>query len=192
MISVIVPVQPTLCFSSCSGNSSLAFDQPFQFGLFRVQFWTFVPPNSLWSECVLNSKSVIIRSGPFSFPRYEDINPDLAQELRYLADAPSYRRCGAVLVQGMPCDFCCEPSGDRVPHNLLPPMDEELLNRTIHFTESNGVFRRIWNRDLWPALQNAGVSSPNAITPNSFISGISNSTEYRFSTWYTCWRRFES
>jgi hypothetical protein len=99
-------------------------------------------------------------------------NEDIADKIRQWAEIPPCPHCGAVLLRGVPHEFCCKPFAGRIRNHLPPPMGRELLGRIVELTQSIPNFPRISNRDLRPVLQHARVSSPNAGTSNVFISGI--------------------
>jgi hypothetical protein len=120
--------------------------------------------------CLLNHSSKGMAH--FPFPDMREFDREIANRIRNWAECSPCPHCRAVLVQGMPDGFRCNPFRDRIRSNLPPPMDEGLLNRNIELIDSNQKIPRFLNRDLRSVLQYAFVSSLNAKASNLFTSGI--------------------
>jgi hypothetical protein len=79
-----------------------------------------------------------------------EFDSEIADRIRQMSRVFRCPHCRAILLQGMPDGFCCNPFGDRIRSKTLPPMDEGLLSRILELTKSNQKFPRLLNRDLRP------------------------------------------
>jgi hypothetical protein len=99
-------------------------------------------------------------------------NPDNAQEIRKRREYPSDSCCGAILLRGMPHEFCYNRFGEWIRTNLRHSMDKRLLNRMVRFAAANSNFSRIQNQDLRSVVRHARVSFPYDPTSDFSIPGI--------------------
>jgi hypothetical protein len=110
--------------------------------------------------CILDRSSAYLDHLPF--PDMRNFNEDIAHKICQWAEIPPCPHCGAVLLRGMPHEFCCKPFAGRIRNHLPPPMGRELLDHIVELTRSIPNFPRILNRDLRPVLRHVRASLLNA------------------------------
>jgi hypothetical protein len=96
----------------------------------------------------------------------------MLKTIRKRAEYPSNSYCGAILLQGMPHEFCYNRFGEWIRTNLRPSMDKRLLNRMVQFRAANSNFLWKENRDLRFAVQDAHISFLYDPASDLSISGI--------------------
>jgi hypothetical protein len=91
--------------------------------------------------------------------------------------------------RGIPLEFSCRLLIDRIRSNLPLPMDKQLLNLNVQFTEANSNFPGILNWEFGPVFQHAWLLSAHCKPPSSALnSKISATTANEGSGSCVDWR----